>query len=323
MAEPFDGPEGAESFSEEGFRAGLVAIAGKPNVGKSTLMNALVGVKLSAVSRRPQTTRNEIKGILSRSDFQIVFLDTPGLIQPRDRFNEFLMEEAVRALRDVDLLYHLVEFGDPKPVDDATREALESIACPKFLVVNKVDRTPRRTDDFQDLYETLAKSYDALHRISALERYGLEDLLAATVDRLPLHPPYYDEEDLTDRDLRFLVAEIVREKLFEFTGQEVPYSVATQVDEFKERPGRKTYISVRIYVERESQKGVIVGAGGRLLKKVGERARPEIEELLGEPVFLELWVKLRKNWRKKETELRRFGYGGRSRTKKGGRKKRG
>ena len=287
------------------FRAGFVAIAGKPNVGKSTLMNALVGAKVSAVSHKPQTTRDAIKGILTRPDCQIVFVDTPGLIQPRDRFNEYLLEQALEALTDVDVLYHLVEPDDPTPRNETIAAALESVRCACFLVVNKIDRL---AGGLPAAIEAAAHHYEETFRISALNRNGLDDLLERTVLRLPAHPPYYDEDDLTDRDARFLVGEIVREKLFDLTEQEVPYSIAARVEEFTERPGRKHFIRVVIFVERESQKGLVIGANGELLKQVGRLARADVERLIDHPVYLELWVKVRKNWTKKPTELRRLGY---------------
>ena len=293
---------------ESGFRAGFVAIAGKPNVGKSTLMNALIGAKIAAVSRRAQTTRNQIKGILTRPDCQIVFVDMPGLIAPRDRFNECLVGQALEALEDADLLYHLIEADDPAPHSDEVASALERVRCPKFLIVNKMDRPRASVGGNAATIEAIAPRYDEVFRISALTRQGLDDLLARTVARMPVHPPYYDEEDLTDRDARFLAAEIVREKLFELTGQEVPYSIATQVEEFKERADGKHYVRVVIFVERDTQKKMVVGAGGRMLKKVGELARVDIEELTDHPVYLDLWVKVHKNWRKDEAELRRLGY---------------
>ena len=290
------------------FRAGFVAIAGKPNVGKSTLMNALIGAKIAPVSRRPQTTRVLLKGILTRSDCQIVFVDTPGLIQARDRFNEYLLEQAFEALEDVDLLYHLVEADDSTPFSDDVATVIQSMTCPRFLVVNKMDRLASSVGIHSAPMEAIKSHYDEVFRISALTGQGLDDLLARTVARLPDHPPYYDGDDLTDRDERFLAAEIVREKLFELTEQEVPYSIATVVDEFKERPDRKHFIRVVIFVERESQKKLVVGAKGQVMKKVGEQARADIEKLIDHPVYLELWVKVRKNWRKNETELRRLGY---------------
>jgi len=303
---------------EAGFRAGFVAIAGRPNVGKSTLMNALVGAKISAVSRRPQTTRDQIKGILTRPDCQVVFVDMPGLIQPRDRFNECLLAQAVEAVKDVDVLYHMVGVDDAQALEGEAARLLGDVSCPKFLVINKIDlvgslrnRTARQGGVTANRHledEAVASRYDEVFRISALTGRGLAALLDHTIARLPVHPPYYEGDDLTDRDARFLAAEIVREKLFEMMGQEVPYSIATQTDEFKERPDQKHFVRVLIFVEHESQKKLVVGAGGRVLKKVGALARADIEALLDHPIYLELWVKVRKNWRKNDAELRRLGY---------------
>lgn len=300
------------------FRAGFVAIAGKPNVGKSTLMNALVGARISAVSRRPQTTRDQIKGILTRPDCQIVFVDMPGLIQPRDRFNECLLAQALEAVKHTDVLYHMIGVDDPQRPGEEAARVLGNVACPKFLVINKIDllgssrdraaRQGRAAPNHGLPDEVIASDYDEVLRVSALTGRGLIELLGRTISRLPVHPPYYEGDELTDRDARFLAAEIVREKLFEMMGQEVPYSIATQTDEFKERLGQKHFVRVLIFVERDSQKKLVVGAGGRILKKVGALARADIEALLGHPIFLELWVKVRKNWRKNEAELRRLGY---------------
>lgn len=290
------------------FRAGFVAIAGKPNVGKSTLMNALVGAKISAVSRKPQTTRNQIKGILTAPEYQIVFLDTPGLIEARDLLNEFLIKEAVSALESVDVLYHMIEANDPDPLNDKVAPVVARVDCVKFLVVNKIDRAKPAGRSGPPPYEAIARRYDQVHLISALTGKGVKELLAATVARLPVHEPYYSEDDLTDRDMRFIVAEIVREKLFELLREELPYSIATEVDEYVEHPEGKDFIRIWILVERESQKPVVVGREGANLKKVGELARAEIEKLLGHSVYLELWVKVHKNWRKSESELRRLGY---------------
>lgn len=316
MSEIQPGSIEEKKADEPGFRAGFVAIAGKPNVGKSTLMNRLVGAKLSAVSRRPQTTRDQIKGILTREDCQVVFVDTPGLIQPRDMFNEYLLDQAVQAIEDVDVLYHMVEACDPQPFGEEVAPIVERVRCVKFLVINKIDCLAGGREAEIPWLDQVAPRYDKVFRICALTGEGLSELLEQTVAQLPVHAPYYEEDYLTDRDERFLVAEIVREKLFELTGQEVPYSIATRVDEFKERPEGKHFIRVLIFVERESQKGLVVGAGGRLLKEVGKLARADIERLLNHPVYLELWVKVRKKWRKKEIEMRRLGYAVSSRKKR-------
>jgi GTP-binding protein Era len=290
------------------FRSGFVAIIGKPNVGKSTLMNRLVGEKIAIVSEKPQTTRHRLLGILSCDTHQIVFVDTPGIIKPRDAFNECLVENARRSLDDVDLIYVLLDATDPEPLPQEVIRALNLSTAPKFLLLNKIDLLPESPGTASLSPKIDMAPYAEFIPISALTGYNLETLLEKTIARLPKGHAYYDPEQLSDRDERFLVAEMVREKVFSLTGQEIPYAVATQVDEFKEREEGKYFIRVIIYVEKESQKGIIIGAGGQLLKRIGKEARRDIEVLVRHPVFLELWVKVRKNWRKKASDLRQFGF---------------
>ncbi len=290
------------------FKSGFVAILGRPNAGKSTLMNRLVGGKVAIVSRKPQTTRDTILGILTKENYQIVFVDTPGIIQPNNLLNRCLLNAAFLAIRDVNIIYHIIDVTNPTPVTDEVLELLKVARAPKFLLANKIDRlgapfAPSECPNLPDL-----SGYEEVFGISALTGENVPHLLERTIERLPEGPLYYDPEQISDRNLRFLSAEIVREKMFELLGKELPYSVAVQVDEFKERTEGKYYIRAVIYVERESQKGIIIGQGGRMLKKIGTLARPEIESLVGHTVYLDLWVKVRKNWTKKEQELRRFGY---------------
>ena len=290
------------------FQSGFVAIVGKPNAGKSTLLNRLVGEKLAIVSPKPQTTRDTIFGILSRENFQIIFVDTPGLIEPKNLLNRCLIDSAALAVKEVDLVYHITDVTDPKPETPAVRQLISSAKSPIFLLANKIDRLSAPLDP--SAYNTQAKvaDYAEVIGISALRGDNIPHLIERTLSYIPEGPLYYDPEQVSDRDLRFLSAEIVREKVFELLGQELPYCVAVQVEEFKERSQDKDFIRAVIYVERESQKGMMIGAGGQMLKKIGSLARPDIEALVGRPVFLELWVKVRKNWTKKENELRFFGY---------------
>jgi GTP-binding protein Era len=293
---------------DESFKSGYVALIGKPNVGKSTLLNRLVGEKLAIISEKPQTTRDKILGILTTNHYQMIFVDTPGIIVPRDTFNQCLVDRALSSLEEADLVYFLIEANDPAPAPEGLESAFEKISCPKFLVVNKTDRIaiPFDVENYQ--FPIDCRPYAEVIPISALENYNIDLLKNKTLEYLPEGPLYYEADQLCDRDQRFLVAEIVREKVFNLTGQEIPYAVATQVDEFKEREAEKYFISIVIYVERNSQKGIIIGKGGKLIKRIGQLAREEIEQLLGVPVYLDLRVKLRKNWRKKEIELRRLGY---------------
>jgi len=294
------------------FRCGFVAILGKPNAGKSTLLNRLVGEKVAIVSPRPQTTRDRINGILTDENSQAIFVDMPGLVEPRDRLNEALVESIRQALDGIDGVIHLIDVTDAYPMAPPAPETLDAIQVPLFAVVNKVDLLPgpfdleRRLDEKPGWIEP--DRYQAILPVSATTGAGTDSLLEALRSILPEGPPLYDPEIPTDRDLRWLAGETVREKVFLLLGEEVPYAIATQTEEFAERPDGKWFIRVTIFVERESQKGIVIGSGGQMLKKIGQAARGEIESMADHPVFLELWVKVRKNWRKKEIELRRFGY---------------
>jgi GTP-binding protein Era len=298
-------------------RSGFVAVVGKPNVGKSTLMNAYLGQKVAIVSPKPQTTRNRLLGILTLergrgdvADAQIIFVDTPGIHQPHHKLGEFMVETAVRAIPDADIVLFLVD-GSKTPGDEDRMIASilqEQANMPVLLVLNKADLlTLEDTAAHVDAYRALG-DFDEWILISALNRSNLDDLLRATIDRLPLGPQYYPEEQITDQQLRFMAAELVREQVMHHLLQEVPYSVAVVVDQFKERNDEMTYISANIFVERDTQKAIILGERGKMIKRIGQAARHQIEDLLGTRVYLELWVKVRKKWRKKEQELRRMGY---------------
>ena len=293
--------------TDKPFRSGYTAILGKPNAGKSTLMNAIVGMKIAIVSDKPQTTRDRIGGILTGENYQIVFVDTPGVIVPRDRLNESLMARAEEAIEHVDVLLHLVDATDREPPNERLAMLLAR-AQPRarLLVVNKTDLLAREHRD--RLPPGLDPSaYAATVRVSALGRKGLDDLVAQIVSHLPHGPLYYDPDQLSDRDERFFAAEAVREKVFLHLQQEVPYAIYTEVDTFEERP-QKDFIRIIIHVEHESQKGIVIGEGGRTLKRIGREAREEIEALTGRPAYLELRVKVRKNWRRREPDLVRFGF---------------
>ncbi|MCX7019038.1 MAG: GTPase Era [Candidatus Sumerlaeota bacterium] len=292
-----------------GFVSGYVTILGRPNAGKSTLLNALVGGKIAITSERPQTTRDRVAGILTTDHYQIVFLDTPGVIAPRDRFNETLVARVAEALDSIDVLYHIVDAANDEPQNERLAKLLEH-ARPraKFLLVNKTDKLTKHDDPAALSAPGMNPArYDEVFFISALRRKGLNTLLERTVARLAPGPLFYDPEQISDRDERFMAAEIVREKVFRHTGAEVPYAVFTEIEVFEERPGRD-FISVVIYVERDSQKGILIGGGGRMMKTIGSQARAEIEKLTGRPAFLQLHVKVRKNWRKNEHDLASFGF---------------
>lgn len=296
---------------ESEFRSGFVAILGKPNAGKSTLMNAIVGEKVAITSDKPQTTRDRIAGIFTTDRFQMVFLDTPGVLIPQDRFNEALVYRAADALQGVDVVYHLIDAADREPPNERVTQLLKRLpkSTTRFLVINKIDKHfPRTVGGGAYIPPGVSsEDYDQIFMISALKKQALDILIEATFKHLQPGPFYYDPEQISDKDMRFLAAEIVREKVFRRTGAEIPYSVYCETEEFSERPG-KDYIRVVIYTERDSQKGILIGQSGRVLKDIGQDARRAIERLTGKPCFLELWVKVRKDWRKKDFDLNNFGF---------------
>lgn len=291
-------------------RSGFVVLAGKPNVGKSTLMNAFLGHKVAIVSSKPQTTRNRILGILTRPDAQIIFVDTPGVHDPRHKLGELMLQTAAQAIADADVVLFLADVSRPPSQEDHQLADLiaESAQGPVILGLNKMDLlSPDRVQEHVQAYLALGQFQDWM-LLSALRGANRELLLERICAALPVGPRYYPEEQVTDQHLRVLAAELVREQVLHFTHQEVPHSVAVQVQRFEEREEGPTYIEAHIFVERESQKGIIIGRGGRMLKEIGRAARQEIEQLLGQQVYLDLWVKVRYKWRRDERELRRLGY---------------
>jgi len=289
------------------FKSGFVSIIGRPNTGKSTLLNAILGEKISIVSKRAQTTRNVIKGVKNVEKGQIVFLDTPGIHKGRGALSSFMMREAMNSIKDVDALVFLVEAYLPVEGDMAIIKALKKAHCPVILCLNKID-TVNRTDILPviEAYKTLYPFHD-LVPISALKGSGVELVLTILNGLLPEGPPFFPADMVTDQPESFMVSEMVREKVFRLTRQEIPYSTAVVVEEFREGP---KVISIRavINVERDSQKGIIIGRKGTMLKKIGTLARAEIERFLGAKVFLELFVRVKKDWTINERSLREFGY---------------
>ncbi len=297
-----------------GHRSGFVAIVGRPNVGKSTLMNAYLGQKVAIVSPKPQTTRTRIRGILTLDRGQIIFVDTPGIHFPKDKLGEFMVEEATGALPDADVILWLVDLTRPPgPEEQHVARIIkrDRAGRPLIIAFNKRDLV---TGEQAQLYRTAIfhllepEKPTAWLEISALTGHNLDKLLDLLLDNLPEGPRYFPEEMVTDQQERDIVAEIIREKALHFLQEEVPYSVAVLVDEFKERSDDLVYISAIIVVERKTQKMIILGEKGRMIKKIGQAAREEIEALLGKRVYLDLWVKVKHKWRKKEDELRRLGY---------------
>lgn len=294
---------------DSGFRSGYVAIIGEPNVGKSTLMNSLLGEKLSIVTPKAQTTRNRITGILTKKNYQIVFLDTPGIFEPSYKLHQMMVQNALKAASSSDLLLPMAEATDrPEEFGKGVFERIKNIDIKKILALNKVDLVKKDTllPLISEYHERFG--FDEIVPISALNGDGLSELMDIIVSYLPEGEVYYPEDQLSDLPERFFIAEIIREKLFFQTQQEIPYSTTVQTEEVKERKDGKIYIRANIYVERESQKGIVIGSNGSMLKKIGRIAREELEKWMEAPIYLDLWVSVKPDWRNKEKDLREFGY---------------
>lgn len=289
------------------FQSGYVAIVGVPNVGKSTLLNALLGEKLSIVTDKPQTTRHRILGILNRPNAQLLFLDTPGIHKAEKLLNETIVETAFQAMGDADIVLHLVS---PKPTlsdwDRKIAARAKEMGKPHIVAINKVDLVAKEA--LLPLIQMIQDEWspDEIIPISAQNRDGLEVIVKALVSRLPEGPAYYPTDIYTEHDLRFLSAEIVREKAMDLLYQELPYSLATQTEAFDET-GKIPHINVALIVEKDSQKGIVIGNKGAMIKRIGELARPEIEAMVGQKVYLELFVKVVDDWSKSQHRLRELG----------------
>jgi GTP-binding protein Era len=293
------------------FRSGFVAILGRPNVGKSTLVNALLGQKIAAVSPKPQTTRRRQLGILTDEASQIVFVDTPGLHEARHKLGEYLNQEARESLEHVDGALLLVDAAsEPTEEDRAAAALLARLPrrIPRFLVLNKCDLlNAEQLEARRETYTALLPGAD-LRTVSARDGTGLEELHAALAAALPIRPAEYPEDQVTDSYERDIAADLIREAALHKLRDEVPHGIAVRIDEFTERENGMAYIAATLFVERESQKGIVIGEGGKMMKAIGSAARKEIESMGGRPVFLELRVKVLKEWRKDENALQRFGY---------------
>jgi len=288
-------------------KAGFVNIVGKPNVGKSTLMNVLVGERLSIISSKAQTTRHRIMGLINGDDYQIVFSDTPGMLKPKYELQKSMMGFVNISLEDADVILFVTDlYETDEEIEDIISKINQS-GVPILLVINKIDLSKEGQLEAVTAYWTERVKAETVIPVSALENFNTEKILQEILDRLPLHPPYYDKDELTDRPERFFASEIIREKIFHNYKKEIPYSTEVSIEDFHED---ETIIHMRaeIYVERESQKGILIGQGGKALKKVGIQAREELERFFGKKVFLETHVKVEDNWRKNKNKLRRFGY---------------
>jgi GTP-binding protein Era len=299
----------ANAAGRSGSKSGIVAIAGLPNVGKSTLLNTLLGQKLSIVSRKAQTTRQQVLGILTGEDYQIVFLDTPGVIQPRDKLQEFMTQASFKAVSGADLVIVMVEATERDIIAD--RQLLERISrvdVPRLLTINKVDlvKKPALLPLIAEYADT--GLFEEILPISALKGEGMGELLGALVERLPEEPFLYSEDQLATQPIRFFAAELIRETLYELLHDELPYATTVLVEDFKERGGNKIYIKAIIYTERDSQKKIIIGRKGEQLKRIGRTARAKIEDFVESGVYLDLWVKVRQKWRKNDFFLKTVGY---------------
>ena len=291
------------------FKSGFVSIVGRPNVGKSTLLNQVLGQKIAIMSDKPQTTRNKIQGVYTTSEAQVVFIDTPGLQKPKSALGKYMLQATESALQEVDLILFCIDASETLGGGDRyILEMLSHVQTPVILVVNKLDRVEPETllgriTEYKDLH-----AFAEIVPISALQGNNVETLLTQIVRYLPPGPQYYPADQVTDHPEQFVCAEMIREKILHATRDEVPHSIAVTIEHMKRRENGTVDMSAVIYVERDSQKGIVIGKKGALLKQVGEQARRDIEALLGSKMFLQLWVKVKKDWRNQERILRDLGY---------------
>lgn len=290
------------------FKSGFIGIVGRPNVGKSTLLNAILGEKIAIISDKPQTTRNSIRGVHSGDDFQMIFIDTPGIHKPKSKLGNYMTDTAVGTLNEVDIIVFIVDDKlDAGPGDRYILELLSNIKTPKILIINKIDKIS--PDDFKVIYEEYeeTKVFNKIVGISAIEGKNVETLIETIKEMLPEGPMFFPKDMVADHPERFIVSEIIREKVLHYLDDEVPHGVAVEIENMKEEKNI-TRIEAVIYCEKKSHKGIIIGKEGKKLKGIGKSARIEIEGLLGVKVYLEIWVKIRENWRDNESVLNSLGY---------------
>ena len=294
---------------QNNFHSGFVAILGRPNVGKSTFLNRVVGQKIAIMSDKAQTTRNKIQGIYTEDDAQIVFIDTPGIHKPHSRLGDFMVESALSTLNEVDAVLFMVNATQKRGRgDDFIIERLKNVKKPIYLVINKIDQIhPDKLLQIMDDYRNTL-DYAEVFPISALEENNCPELIESLVNTLPEGPQYYPADQITDHPERFIAGELIREKVLELTREEVPHSVAVVVDRIHREDDEKVLVQATIVVERNSQKGIIIGKGGKMLKQIGVKARKDIELMLGDKVYLELWVKVQPNWKDRQVDLQALGY---------------
>ncbi|BFJ02069.1 GTPase Era [Priestia sp. Y58] len=296
-------------MSNNKFKSGFVSIIGRPNVGKSTFLNRVIGQKIAIMSDKPQTTRNKIQGVYTEDQAQIVFIDTPGIHKPKHKLGDFMMKVAQNTLKEVDLILFMINATEGLGRgDEFIIERLKDTKTPVFLVINKIDEIhPDELfsiiTNYKDLYP-----FAEIVPISALQGNNVERLLDQIKQRLPEGPQYYPADQVTDHPERFIITELIREKVLHATREEIPHSIAVVMDSMQRRDNGAVYVGATIIVERDSQKGIVIGKQGKMLKEVGRKARADIEALLGSKVFLELWVKVQKDWRNRSSHLRDFGF---------------
>ncbi|MFC0188144.1 GTPase Era [Fictibacillus aquaticus] len=295
---------------KENYKSGFVTIIGRPNVGKSTLLNKVIGQKIAIMSDKPQTTRNKIQAVYTREDAQVVFIDTPGIHKPKHKLGDFMTKIAQQTLNEVDLILFVINADEGYGRGDQfIIDRLENVQSPIFLVVNKIDLV--HPDKLLPLIDDYRKKLNVAEviPISALQGNNVSTLMDQILSYMEEGPQYYPEDQVTDHPERFITAELIREKALHLTREEVPHSIAVVIEQMKEREGgRAVFVQAAIIVERDSQKGIVIGKGGKMLKEIGQRARKDIETLLGTKVFLELFVKVQTDWRNKQKQLREFGF---------------
>ena len=298
-------------MSDKNFKSGFVAVVGRPNVGKSTLINSLIGQKVLIMSDKPQTTRNKIMCVLTQEDAQILFVDTPGIHKPKHKLGELMVQTAQSTLKEVDVVLMVADgtasFGSG---EEYIIEQLRAVRTPVILAINKIDMLSKEAifpiiRQYQERFD-----FQAIVPISALEHIQLEALVEEIKTHLEPGPQYYPEDMITDQPERLVIAEMIREKVLHLTREEIPHAIAVEIEEIKTRPNEDLYVRAVIYVERESQKGIVIGAKGGLLKEIGRLAREDVQGLLGSKVYLDLWVKVKKDWRNRDVMLRTLGYKG-------------
>lgn len=291
------------------YKSGFVSLVGRPNVGKSTLLNRLVGQKVAIMSDKAQTTRNKIQGILTTYTEQIVFIDTPGIHKPKHRLGDFMVQTALSTFNEVDVVLFLVNVTEKRgPGDDFIIDKLQHVKSPVFLVLNKIDQV--HPDELLPIIEDYNKQIDfaEIVPISAIDGNNVDHLLETILKFISEGPQYYPEDQISDHPEYFIVSELIREKVLERTREEIPHSVAVVVESMKREDNEKVLVNATIIVERKSQKGIIIGKQGKMLKDIGMNARRDIERLLGDKIYLDLWVKVQSDWRDKQSNLNDYGY---------------